>query len=212
MIVAVVIMLTGIGGLIAYDYYIRPFVLAKSVVVAKEEIAENQAITSEMLAMARVPNDLVPTGAIFDPEDVLGKSALVTMGTGTMLTQTMVDMHDLYPREGEVIFPIPKEAIYAVNGSLRKQDVVDISLVQEQAKQEGQEETSGPIIEKARVVYARTEDNQSVKDTEKGDVNQRETATGRVAAVEILIAKEDRDMLIREIGKGNRLWIARVSK
>lgn len=221
MIAAVAIMLIGIGGLIAYDYYVRPYVLAKTIVVAKEEIAENQVITTEMLTMMSVPNDLVPSGAIFDPKEVAGKSAIISVGTGTMLTRSMVDIYGVHPGEGEVIFPIPKEAIYAVNGSLRKNDVVDISLLLEGKQVPRTPEdhveatmlrTVKPIIRKARVVYARTEDNQSVKDTEKGDTNQRETATGRVAAVEILVTEEERDMIISEIEKGNRLWIARVGK
>lgn len=208
-------MLAGISGLLAYDYYIRPFVLAKNVVVAREEIAENQAITKEMLTMMSVPNDLVPSGAIFDPKVVLGKSAIVTMGTGTILTQTMVDIQGLHPKEGEVIFPIPKDAIYAVNGSLRKHDAIDISLLSNKSRNEEPEREAAlpePIIQKARVVYARTEDNQNVKDTEKGEDNQRDTSTGRVATVEILISEEERDMIIREIEKGNQLWIARVGK
>ena len=209
-------MLVGVGGLIAYDYYIRPVLLAKTVVMAKEEIAENQVITEDMLVLASVPNDLVPAGAIARPEGIIGKAAIVSIGAGTMLTKPMVDIEGLLPKKGEVIFPIPKEAIFAVNGSLRKHDVVDISLIAKEQANEGAEpervRPAEPIIKGARVVYARTEDNQSVKDSEKGDVNQRETATGRVATVEILITEEERDRIIREIEFENRLWIARVGK
>jgi Flp pilus assembly protein CpaB len=216
-VLAVAIILVGVGGLIAYDYYIRPVLLAKTVVMAKEEIAENQVITEDMLVLASVPNDLVPAGAIARPEGIIGKAAIVSIGAGTMLTKPMVDIEGLLPKKGEVIFPIPKEAIFAVNGSLRKRDVVDISLISSEraANEESVSEVVGPaepIIKGARVVYARTEDNQSVKDSEKGDVNQRETATGRVATVEILITEEERDRIIREIEFENRLWIARVGK
>lgn len=215
-VLAVAIMLVGVGGLIAYDYYIRPVLLAKTVVMAKEEIAENQVITEDMLVLASVPNDLVPSGAIVRPEGIIGKAAIVSIGAGTMLTKPMVDIEGLLPKKGEVIFPIPKEAIFAVNGSLRKHDVVDINLIAKEQANEGAEtermRSAEPIIKGARVVYARTEDNQSVKDSEKGDINQRETATGRVATVEILITEEERDKIIREIENENRLWIARVGK
>lgn len=222
-VVSIALMLIGISGLVTYDYYIRPVLLAKTVVVAKEEITENQVITSDMLTFESVPNDLIPSGAVLEPRTIIGKTALVTIGAGTMLTQFMLDMQGIYPVEGEVIFPIPKEAIFAVNGSLRRNDLVDINVLikenrSKQAEGDEMEEetlefiTTEPIIRKARVVYARTEDNQNVKDTEEGKDNYRETSTGRVATVEILVSEEKRDAIIREIEKGNQLWIARVGK
>ena len=217
-LLALMILAIGIAGQISYDFYFRPYVLAKKVLVASQDIPQNKVIAAEDLVLKSVPNELIPREAIFDTRAVVGKVAIVTVSRGSVLTFPMIDMDDLYPGEGEVIFPVPKEAIYAVNGSLRKRDLVDISLFRE--IKEPSSETPDPsprtivpypFLEKIPVVFVRTDDNQSVKDTESGDNNQRETSTGRIATVELLLTKEQRDILIEKIAEGNKLWLTRVA-
>jgi len=205
-----------------YDFYFRPYVLAKKVLVAKTDIPFNKLVTADDLIYKSVPNELVPQEAIFDAQTVIGKAAILSISKGSQLTRNMFDMDDLHPKEGEVIFPVPKEALFAVNGSLRKRDLVDIVLFKEEessyAASEASVETQltqmpddiKPIIEKVPVVFARSEDNQNVKDTEKGDTNQRDTATGRISNVELLITKEQRDLLIEKVAEGYLIWITRV--
>lgn len=215
LLLALTILVVGVAGQISYDFYFRPYVLAKKVLVAKSDIPQNKLITDDDLVYKSVPNELVPREAIVDPATVVGKAAIVSITKGSPLTLTMVDVDNLHPKEGEVIFPVPKDALFAVNGSLRKRDLVDVSLFREFVEYyEGTDELKPhlpePIIERVPVVFVRTEDNQSVKDTEQGDTNQRETSTGRVSNVELLLTKEQRDMLIEKISEGYKIWITRV--
>lgn len=212
LLMAILLTLLGLGALLGYDLYFQKHVWVEKVAIAQVDLAENQVIQGTDLVLRDFPKELVPRDALSDLKSLVGKATVIRIPQGSVLTRPMVDWEGLTPKEGEVIFPIPKEVLYAVNGSLRKRDKVDISLVLAGNITEpvAVHSRPQPIIEKAPVVFVRTEDNQSVKDTEKGDTNQRETATGRVATVELLLTKEQRDLLIGEIEKGYKLWISRV--
>jgi len=217
LLIALFLLVIGVIGMISYDFYLRPYVLAKKMVVAKTDIPVNQVISASDLTYKSVPNELVPRDAIYDVDSVIGKVAIVAISQGTQLTRHMVDLDDLYPTAGEVIFPVPKEAIYAVNGSLRKRDLVDIVLIKEPEISSSAETPPAltstvidPAIEKVPVVYARSEDNQTVFDTEKGDTNQRDTATGRISTVELLLTKAQRDYLVEKVSEGYKMWLTRV--
>lgn len=216
-VLALLILLIGIGGQLAYDFYLRPYVFARKVIVAKTEISLNKLITADDIAYMSFPNELVPDGSFTNPADIVGRSAVVTISQGSIITMHLID-DELYPGENQVIFPVPKESIFAVNGSLRKRDLVDISLYRSfDSSFSGSENPAfmtyslTPLFEKVPVVFAMTEDNQNVKDTEKGDTNQRETSTGRVVNVELLLTKEQRNILIDKISEGYKLWLSRVS-
>lgn len=231
---ASLILITGVGGLLGYDLYFKPYVLSRTVVKIKVEggelLPKNYQLKASDLYLDSVQTKDIPSGVITEIAQVEHKITNVNLTNGIILTTSLVDVSDLEPLEDEGIFPIPKEAIYAINGSLRSRDKVDIYLVEADQekrseslnpdnKKEGQELIEqSPLSEPAKEVflsgvtvnYVRTEDNNDVLDSEKGNNNNRFTSTGKVATPELKLKKSDGQQLGQFLEQGKKLWIVRV--
>lgn len=131
---ASLILITGVGGLLGYDLYFKPYVLSRTVVKIKVEggelLPKNYELKASDLYLDSVQTKDIPSGVITEIAQVEHKITNVNLTNGIILTTSLVDVSDLEPLEDEGIFPIPKEAIYAINGSLRSRDKVDIYLVE----------------------------------------------------------------------------------
>ncbi|OKP79468.1 hypothetical protein A3844_28470 [Paenibacillus helianthi] len=131
---AFLILLIGFGGLLGYDLYFKPYVLSQTVVkikVAQDSfLPKNYELKPSDLYLDSVQTKDIPSGVITDISQVEHKITNVNLTNGSILTAALVDVSDLEPQQDEGIFPIPKEAIYAINGSLRSRDKVDIYLVE----------------------------------------------------------------------------------
>ncbi|MNW55986.1 hypothetical protein D3C74_336820 [compost metagenome] len=191
---------------------------------------KNYELKQSDLYLDSVQTKDVPSGVITEITQVEHKITNVNLMDGSILTASLVDVSDLEPQQDEGIFPIPKEAIYAINGSLRSRDKVDIYLVEgdspNKERSGGTAETGAPgagtgeseLIRPARKVflsgvtvnYVRSEDNNDVLDSENGNTNNRVTSTGKVAAPELKLKKSDGELLGQYLEQGKKLWIVRV--
>lgn len=131
---AFLILAVGFGGLLGYDLYFKPYVLSQTVVKIKVAegsfLPKNYELKPSDLYLDSVQTKDIPSGVITDIRQVEDKITNVNLTNGSILTASLVDVSDLEPQQDEGIFPIPKEAIYAINGSLRSRDKVDIYLVE----------------------------------------------------------------------------------
>lgn len=131
---AFLILIIGFGGLLGYDLYIKPYVLSQTVVKIKVAeggfLPKNYELKPDDLYLDSVQTKDIPSGVITEIGQVEHKITNVNLMDGSILTESLVDVSDLEPQQDEGIFPIPKEAIYAINGSLRSRDKVDIYLVE----------------------------------------------------------------------------------
>ncbi|WP_150274223.1 SAF domain-containing protein [Paenibacillus tepidiphilus] len=217
-LLGVLVILIGFGGMLGYDMYYKPYVLAKPVLKVKtatgQYLPKNHQIQEKDIYSDSVQTKDIPEDAITDINEVIDRIANVNLPNGTILTQALVDVNDLEPAENEGIYPIPKEDIYAINGSLRSRDKVDIYIVSEIEKYEQTGEPIPSISEAAfkgvTVTYVRTEENNDVFDTESGNNNKRLTSTGKVSSPEIKLSTEDGEELKGYLEQGNKLWIVRV--
>ncbi|MHA6531164.1 CpaB family protein [Paenibacillus sp. BAC0078] len=130
---AFLILIVGFGGLLGYDLYFKPYVLSQTVVKIKVAdgsfLPKNYELKPNDLYLDSVQTKDIPSGVITDISQVEHKITNVNLTNGSILTASLVDVSDLEPQQDEGIFPIPKDAIYAINGSLRSRDKVDIYLV-----------------------------------------------------------------------------------
>ncbi|MEK3833849.1 SAF domain-containing protein [Paenibacillus sp. FSL R7-0128] len=241
------ILLIGFGGLLGYDLYFKPYVLSQTVVKIKVDgggfLPKNHELTAENLYLDSVQTKDIPAGVVRSLEQVEQKITNVNLTDGSILTESLVDVSELEPQQDEGIFPIPKDAIYAINGSLRSRDKVDIYLVEgdSPAKERrgyspaaaasvttpgGEKASDASSLLEAEVPpevparkvflsgvtvnYVRTEDNNDVLDSEKGNNNNRFTSTGKVAAPELKLKKSDGELLGAYLEQGKKLWIVRV--
>ncbi|NGM82644.1 hypothetical protein G5B47_09455 [Paenibacillus sp. 7124] len=233
-IFAVLILIVGFGGLLGYDLYFKPYVLSQTVVKIKVDgggvLPKNHELQAGELYLDSVQTKDVPSGAVTKLNQAERKITKVNLTNGSILTEALVDLKDLEPRADEGIFPVPKEAVYAINGSLRSRDKVDIYLVREEkaearaagnsgiASGPAQEAPAGrqavvpeeAFLTKVTVNYVRTEDNNDVRDTEVGNDNNRVTSTGKVAVPELKLKKSDGERLKQYLEHGFKLWIVRV--
>ncbi|MNO72527.1 hypothetical protein D3C76_634780 [compost metagenome] len=233
---ASLILITGFGGLLGYDLYFKPYVLSRTVVKIKVEggelLPKNYELKASDLYLDSVQTKDIPSGVITEIAQVEHKITNVNLTNGVILTASLVDVSDLEPLEDEGIFPIPKDAIYAINGSLRSRDKVDIYLVQgDQEKRQAALGSNKEKIENEELMkeqsllndpekqiflsgvtvnYVRTEDNNDVQDSEKGNNNNRFTSTGKVATPELKLKKSDGQRLGQFLEQGKKLWIVRV--
>lgn len=131
---AFLILVIGFGGLLGYDLYFKPYVLSQTVVKIKVAegsfLPKNYELKPSDLYLDSVQTKDIPSGVITEVSQVEHKITNVILTNGSILTASLVDVSDLEPQQDEGIFPIPKEAIYAINGSLRSRDKVDIYLVE----------------------------------------------------------------------------------
>ncbi|WP_042198317.1 SAF domain-containing protein [Paenibacillus camerounensis] len=144
---AFLILFTGFGGLLGYDLYFKPYVLSQTVVKIRAAdggfIPKNYQLQQGDLYLDSVQTKDIPSGVITELSQVENKITNVNLMDGSILTDSLVDVSDLEPQVDEGIFPIPKEAIYAINGSLRSRDKVDIYLVaSDKANNTGSRSTS----------------------------------------------------------------------
>jgi len=133
-IFAFLILTAGFGGLLGYDLYFKPYVLSQTVVKIKVAddglLPKNYELKSGDLYLDSVQTKDIPAGVIRSIDQVEHKITNVNLPDGSILTESLIDVNNLEPKPDEGIFPIPKEAIYAINGSLRSRDKVDIYLVE----------------------------------------------------------------------------------
>ncbi|NQX49087.1 SAF domain-containing protein [Paenibacillus tritici] len=131
---ACLILIIGFGGLLGYDLYFKPYVLSQTVVKIKVDsggfLPKNHELKAENLYLDSVQTKDIPAGVITSLDQVERKITNVNLTDGSILTESLVDVSELEPQQDEGIFPIPKDAIYAINGSLRSRDKVDIYLVE----------------------------------------------------------------------------------
>lgn len=233
-LLAGLIFLLGLSALLVIQLLIPRWV-TRPVVTMARMVPSHEVITADDVAIIRVSKDQLPGRRIIALQTVIGKRATVDLTPGVMLTEPFVDMDELLPGTGEVIFPVPRTAIYAVNGSLRAKDKVDILLYLPSAKQQKKQaedrslqqmlteangETSEPsslslsgntVFQGIRVVGARSEAGNMVRDTELGNTNDRLTATDRIGSVELLMTNDQAEQLKTYMEQDYLIWFVRAS-
>ncbi|GAB3622945.1 hypothetical protein GCM10027418_10270 [Mariniluteicoccus endophyticus] len=79
----------------------------RSVVVAARPVAAGSALTADDVRVARFPDGLVPADAVGDPAEVVGRPAVVALGTGTPVTgAVVVSPSALRARPGHALVPV----------------------------------------------------------------------------------------------------------
>ncbi|MBA2176826.1 SAF domain-containing protein [Halobacillus locisalis] len=127
------LMVGGIGFMLAYDFYLQPMLNTEEVIVLNKNIAFADEITSSDLSIQKVNKDHVVEGALRrDQLDlVLNKRASIDLASGTQINKSLIDSYNLVPdtNKGEFIAPIPESWLFAVPGTLRKAFVADFYAI-----------------------------------------------------------------------------------
>jgi len=111
-------------------------VLTAKIVVAKQPIDERADVTLEALGTEEWPLESIPENALRNPEEAVGKVALVPIAEGQPVLSTMVmgkeeakeagGFASLGVPEGKVAFALPIEDRNSVAGAIQAGDFVDV--------------------------------------------------------------------------------------
>lgn len=202
---SLVLVIVGVGGILIWEFYLDDKVGTKNVVFAANSIERGQAITPADIVVKKMPIELVPEDAEFNPNDVIGFEAAHPISAGSPIVTTALDKEQLLPGEDQMIVPIPDEWIYAYPGSLRRKDRVTIyampkkpeSLIaSENVDVKGLER----LLTDIPVVYVKDSGNQEVKPTNNED--PRLDASGYARQLEVLLTEKQLSLLQNYVQRG----------
>lgn len=203
---ASVILLIGFGGLLGYDLYFKPYVLSQTVVKIKAAdggfLPKNYELKQSDLYLDSVQTKDVPSGVITEITQVEHKITNVNLMDGSILTASLVDVSDLEPQQDEGIFPIPKEAIYAINGSLRSRDKVDIYLVEgDSANKERSSSSAGNTLQPNGITAETSVSEAGTEGLEPAAPTRKAFLSG--VTVNYVRSEDNNDVLDSENGNDN---------
>lgn len=167
-----------IGFIFFYDFYLKERIDSVEVVVVKtgQEIARAEQLTQADLVIERRPKKSLIEDVVLaeEFEKVIGKDSSQTILGNSMLSHKMIDYDGIVPdsSKGEAIRPITNEMIFAQPGSLRRKDVIDIYLVNEDGK-------TVSIPQQERV----TEEGDSETETDS-ETSSEEESTSATATIQ----------------------------
>lgn len=218
--------LTGSAALFVFQIYIQPTINTKEVLTLRHDVPKYHVLSDSDLLLRRVQSDGLPEGHLTQMNDVVGKKTMMALPEGMMLTPELIDVDELNPTDGQLIVPIPKNAIFAVNASLRAGDWVMVSFYRAELAGttitptsqvndadhflENVETIGLSLPNPIRVVAVRSDAGNMVKDTEQGNVNDRMTATERISQLELLVTIDEAGYLESIIKDGYQVWVSRV--
>ncbi len=220
----VITSLTVMAFIPTYDLILKDKIDSVDVVVVKPgtEIAKNEEITHKHLTVeARRKQDLLSDAILAkDMDKIFGYEAAHTLVGNQMVSEKMIDFDRMIPSEteGEAIRPITEDMIFAMPGSLRRKDMIDIYLVDSRVFQDNSNNNSEhgtvvtpttvskptmsgtPFLKNVRVVYVKDDANKEVQnDSEQKEKGVRLNATANEKELELLMKEEDFQQLMKEI-------------
>jgi hypothetical protein len=211
MMISGMLFIFGFAALILFQVY-APEWKTRDAVRMLRFVPEYESIGNADVEIIRVPAKWLPKNYIANPQEIVGKRANVDLTERTIPASPMIDIEELAPKPGEVIFPIPHTAIYSTNASLRAGDKVDVFLFRSDRKGSGDfSQLSGDaFITNVKVVAARGNAGNMVRDTKEGNTNDRLTATDSISHVELLLSETAAANLKQQIESGNLVWLVRT--
>jgi hypothetical protein len=235
--------LATICFILVYDFYLKERLDSLEVVVVKagEAIGRSEQITAKKVVVERRSRESIVENVVLskDLDKIIGLDSKQDLVGNSMMSHKMIDYEGMTPNpeEGEAIRPITNEMIYAKPGSLRRKDVIDIYLIDENGinksinqtkNQLGQESSSDsdastslelsnsvnnketkPFLKGIKVVYVKDSGNREVVSAAgENSPNKRLDATSTISDLEIILKEEDFTNLMEEVlGQGSKLYI-----
>ena len=175
-----------------------PQVETQPVVVAVEDIPLRTIIEETMVSIREIPVDLVPSDAVLDVQEVVGKMALTDLKAGEIILRSRLESPTNITRnialtipEGQVVIALPANDLLSRVGMIKPGDRVDILFSLDYGQGDNSMITIDAlhnVVIQAVVVPPTLEAVEQVQDTTGGGA-----AAGNEA---ILIALDPQDALV----------------
>lgn len=194
-----------------YTLQIRQIELEKTrlVVVPKQFIKPGTLLTADMVELAPIVSSAYRGQMLVRREDAVGLAALVPLGSGEPLLAWKLDRLRLMPGSGQSTFPIPKEYILSLSGTIRAGDLVRVYV---SGKDESARLLPGDVV----VASVRSSANVEVDDPKnpslyakaEGDMEKlyasRREANGAIEQISLNLSEQEW-LLIDEACRDKRM-------
>jgi hypothetical protein len=211
-IIGIGLILISVAGAFVWEKYGKEALVYSDVLVFKEDVKPNTVIKKEMLGIKRIDKSALLENRILSPEEIVNKQATVFIPMGMQLYGQMFEDQDLATGEGEYIFAIPKDWVFAYPDTLRRGDTVYLYEIKPIEEKDGTyygeysqaSEISSASLDQAlistKVAYVKDSGNREVVDV----VSERIDASATAAKIEVVINDEKYQKLKSSYENGNK--------
>lgn len=158
--------LSVMAFIVGWEFFFKERIDSAEVAVVKagQTIQEKEQILPEYITIERRAKKDLIDGIIYaeDANQIIGKDAAQTIVGNSMISTQMIDFDGLVPNasENEAIRPVINDWIYAIPGSVRRKDRIDIYALDKQVIQSLSEDKQ-KINEEGNVVVVRDNEEES---------------------------------------------------
>jgi Flp pilus assembly protein CpaB len=214
----------GVGGSIAYNQFVAPYIGSQWVYVAARSLDANTPIQPADWKRVRIPKDQVSPGAITDVSKLTGTYTSQAMSQNQQFTELDTQPNPFTITPGTVDVPIPSSWIAAMSPTLRQGDYVDIiPLAQSQAGagasstlalQKGMNASGNTTLSHILVLSVHTSSNQEVMNQPPSgsqSVGARQNGTGTPSNLDLKMTTEQAQFLANLVLQKYQLLIVGVA-
>ncbi len=210
---SVLLIAAAIASAAAWELYFDDRVNTVPVLVAARHIPQGTPVTPQDVVQVRARLDTVPSGVIWDPRALTGRSARLNIPKGMVLADSLLDDTAVVAQPGQEYVPVPGQWIYAVPGSLRRKDIVSIYAVPTSGTGApvpgpvpvAQQVYGRPLLQDVAVAHVKDSSNREVRPVDQA--LPREDATGSIAQVELVLTDDQYSLLRQKALEGNKFII-----
>jgi len=224
--------LSVMAFIVGWEFFFKERIDSVEVVVVKagQMIHEKEQITPEHVTIERRAKKDLINGVVYakDIKSIIGEDAAQVIVGNSMVSSEMIDFDGLIPdpSKNEAIRPVINDWIYAIPGSIRRKDRIDIYALNkkhlDRLSEDGQtlsedgkvvvikEDVSSeevdyltPILTNVPVIYAKDGANKEVV-TQDGQTN-RLNGSSDINALELLLNEDDFQTLTDAVLKDEAL-------
>lgn len=123
-ILGIVFVILAIAGIFLWETYGREALTYTEVVIFKQDVQANQAVSLDMLATMKVPSSQLISEAVLHPEEILGKESTCYLPKGLQLSKKFFQDEEMATGNGRYVFAVPTEWLYFYPQTLRRGDRV----------------------------------------------------------------------------------------
>lgn len=134
-LIGLLLILVAVGGIVAWEVYGRDTFLSDEIIVLKNDVNVHEVITEDILMKVKRPKDslsiretfkIEESQVIYNYNQIIGLVAKHYIPEGQTLVWEYFTQNQLLPQDGQYTFPLPKEWIMAMPGSLRRGDKITL--------------------------------------------------------------------------------------
>ncbi|MCL6601014.1 MAG: flagellar biosynthesis protein FlgA [Alicyclobacillus macrosporangiidus] len=219
---ATTLFVIGVGGSIAYNQFLAPYLGSRWVYVAARQLEANTPIRDSDIKRVRLPKDEVSPDAVTDVTKLTGAYTAQAMSQNQQFTALNTQPNPFTITPGTEDVPIPSGWIAAMSPTLRQGDYVDIiPMAQPQQAGPGQTplvaggvDTTKPVLSHILVLSVHTSSNQEVTNQPPGGsqtVGARQNGSGTPSVLDLKMTNDQAGTLARLIQQKYQLLIVGVA-